>query len=337
MMKNIAVLTSKGISLRTVSEDIAKSAIKNNMNATLKIGMDKISELLSRFDKIIIFIPFDPHYVLSWISLYTSLKSYDKDVAFYTTIEGTPDPELMRPWIPSTVSPIANSRATAKHLQSAGLTVSDIVYHGVDVEMFDMVRNSNVKVDKDYVVFGIVAFSHRRKGFDSLEKIIQMALGKLPQARFHIISDDIALERFSKYSNVFVENTFSLLPRIEILQRMANFDFYISTSYAEGFCLPILESQALGKPCIHADYEPLSEISHQDNLKVPVKRTENIRLEEGVIYKFHYYDEKEMFERVIEACDMYLNNKEKYEDLSQKLIEHARKFDIVHMYKPLVV
>uniref|UniRef100_A0A7J3JR00 Glycosyltransferase n=1 Tax=Ignisphaera aggregans TaxID=334771 RepID=A0A7J3JR00_9CREN len=335
-MSKITVMTSKGISLQVVAGDIVRSAIKHGHNAKLQIGMTQVTTIAKQSDRIIIFMPFDLHYVLSWISLYHTLKNAGKDAIFYTTVEGVPDPMLLEIWVPNVVKPIANSEATASFLKEAGIDVAGIVKHGVDMELFDQIRGSRKPNIKKNVVFGTVAFSHPRKGFDELEKIVQMALNRLPEARFHIISDHIAYERFMGYPNVIIDPVFSQLQRHELIERMKSFDFYLCTSKAEGFGLPVLESQALGIPVIHADYKPLSEISHKLNLKVPVKYTQDIRLDEAIIYRFHMYDVKDMFERVVEACDLYLNRHDEYLEMSNELVEHARKFDIVHMYEPLV-
>lgn len=336
-MKKITILTSKGTSLKVVADDIAYSALKHGITASVQIGMMLPVAVARNSDRIIIFIPFDPNYVLSWISLYHTFKKAGKDVVFYTTVEGIPDPSALKPWVPKVVEPIANSEAVASWLSEVGIKVAGIVRHGVNMEMADRVRKPKTEANKKRIVFGTVAFSHPRKGFDELEKIIQKALDRLPEATFHVISQQEVCERLSKYPNVIADPMFSQLERMSLLKRMASFDFYLCTSKAEGFCLPILEAQALGVPVIHADYKPLSEISHPGNLKVEVEYVHDVKLAEAVIYRFHEYSADEMFERVAEACDLYRNRHDEYMELSEKLVEHARKFDAIRMYEPLVM
>lgn len=336
MHKRIAILTGKGISLKVVSEDIAYSALKNGNVATVNTYMCPPLYLARNFDKIIIFIPFDLNYVLSWVSLYHTLNKVNKDVLFYTTVEGIPAHELIKEWLPSVVQPIANSEATASFLKEVGIKVAGIVKHGINIDLFKQVRKHITKVKKDSVVFGTVAFSHPRKGFDELEQIIKMASQSLPKATFHIISDNVIYERFLQYPNVIVEPLFSQLKRTDILKKIGSFDFYICTSKAEGFCLPVLESQALGIPVIHADYKPLSEISFKDNFMVKVNNVVDCRFEEAIIYRFHMYDVNEMFDKVVEAYNMYVDDYDKYLSLSEKLIKYANNFNAVKMYKPLV-
>lgn len=335
-MIRIGVLTSIGISLKVVANDIVYSAKYHKNDATVLIGMDRFSKIIRLFDRIIIFIPFDPHYVISWVSLYDSIKKTGKDVFFYTTIEGIPDMYKSKEWVPEVVEVIANSNFTAQCLNEIGVNVSKIIPHGINLEQFNYYRATKKRVNKKYVVFGTIGFSHFRKGFDKLEEVVKIAHSSLPNAKFYILSDDNSYDRFKDYPNVIYDNRFSQLSRDELIKTMTKFDFYLCTSKAEGFGLPILEAQALGIPCIHPDYNPLNEISHPDNFRVKVTNILDVRRDEAIIYKIHEYSSDDMFNKIVKAYKLFTSARAKYNELSKKLVEHASKYDARYTYSPLV-
>ena len=338
-MQRIGVLTVQGVSLKVVSEDIANTARKLGYSSDVIVGYARLTELFRNFDKFIMFLPFDTHYMLAWLSAYHTMRRIGVPVKFYTTIEGYPDKNLIPNWLPSLIKPIANSKFTANCLNSVGIQVEKIVYHGVNMEYMDTIYKNHRpedKLKKDYVLFGSIGFGHPRKGWDKFEEIVKKCIDKLPQAKFLVITGSEIIDRLSQYPNVIEMIPFGSLDRDKLLEKIASIDFYLCPSLAEGFGLPILESQSLGVPCIHADYEPLSEISCPENLKVRVTKTYEFRFMEAVNYIMHEYSVNEMIERMSEACDMLLNNGEKYLDLSAKVREHARNFDCIKVYKELV-
>lgn len=335
-MKRIGIITSIGTSLRVVANDLVYAAIKHGNSASVQIGHDRFSSVLRKYDKIIIFIPFDPHYVISYVSLYDSIKKVGKPVIFYTTIEGVPDIGKYGYWVPNAVEVIANSRFTARCLSEINIKVLDVVPHGINFELFSYYRAIKKTTPKKYVVFGTIGFCHFRKGFDKLEEVVMFAEHNLPNAKFYILSSDNLKDKFSRYSNVIFDDRFSYLSRDDLIKLMTRFDFYLCTSKAEGFGLPILEAQALGIPCIHPDYDPLNEFSHSDNFRVPVKGVFRIRADEAIHYEVHEYSSEDMFKKVKEAYNLFTYHRDKYREISNRLVEHAKNYDAFYTYHSLV-
>jgi len=332
----LAIITAKGTSLMVVAEDIKYVAERNNIDAEIIKRLVPITYVGRNFDRAVMFVPFDPHYVLSYVAYYHSLRRYHFPVKFYTTIEGIPDRYLVPDWMARVLRPIANSRFTESCLRAAGLDVADVIPHGLNLELFASI-NSQKDFDRDYVLFGTIGFNHPRKGLRFLKEIVEACERKAPQARFIVVSTPDGNEMFRDHPNVIATYPFGELPRKEVLGLIASLDFYLLTSMAEGFGLPVLEAQALGTPCIHASYDPINEISHKDNLRARVVRVERQKFSEGLYNLMHYYDVDEMIELVSYACDLKLNRRDEYLDLSRKVMEFAWQFDALKFYKPLVM
>ena len=332
----LVIITAKGASLGVVAEDIKYVAEKNNMDAEIIKWLPPITHVGRNFDRAVMFVPFDPHYVLSYTAYYHSLRRYYFPVKFYTTIEGVPDKYLVPEWMGRVLRPIANSRFTESCLRAAGLNVADVIPHGLNLELFASI-NRQKDLGRDHVLFGTIGFNHPRKGLSLLKQIVEACERKAPQARFIVVSTPDGNSMFENHRNVMATYPFGELPRTEILGLIAKLDFYLLTSMAEGFGLPVLEAQALGTPCIHASYDPINEISHRDNLRARVVRVELQKFYEGLHNMMHYYDVDEMIELVSYACDLKLNRKDEYLDLSRRVMEFALQFDALKLYKPLVM
>jgi len=336
----IGIFTGKPPSLITVAQGIAHAASKLGLDAEVVIGMRQFTEIARGYDKVIIFQPFYPSTAYAWVALYSSLRMINRPCLFYTTAEGPPLPERVKDWT-KRVELIANSEYTRSVLEEVGLNVVKVVPHGIIMDEINhaltAARRSNDKGHDQRVVFGMVSSAIERKGLDKLPIIAEKCLEEAPEARIEVITTPEAPPELMSLPNVKVMHAFGKLDRLQLLSIMATWDFYLCVSHSEGFGLPMIEAQAMGIPCIHADFPPLSELLHPENFRVRVTQVLDYQPEGyGAIWRLHMYDIDEMVEQIKRACDLRADE-QAYETLSKKLVEYSKKFDAVEVYKELVL
>jgi glycosyltransferase involved in cell wall biosynthesis len=96
-------------------------------------------------------------------------------------------------------------------------------------------------------------------------------------------------------------------------------DVHLFLSGAEGFGLPVLETQACGVPQIVSDYTTLPELVEGHGKIVPIAG--EIANESGVFYGVA--DEG----KAVEALNFYYDNRDELKEDGKKSIEFAKKFD----------
>jgi glycosyltransferase involved in cell wall biosynthesis len=101
--------------------------------------------------------------------------------------------------------------------------------------------------------------------------------------------------------------------------------------------MPILESLACGRAVVHADYEPLSEITTPEtSFRVPVTDVQYAddpyHLKTGIEYEHHLYDPAEFAEVLLQAKDEVLRRRG---ELERACLERAREFDARKVYRAI--
>jgi len=347
-MTRIGVITSRATSLMNVARDIAFVIQNKGLIPMLFDYLLASSSARMLFDKAIIVMTMNPLVSRSWFMLSRDLLKDGVPSLVYTTIEGSVPKRYVKDWMRNEVLFVANSNYTYSKLVEAGLRVIDIVYHGVnfnDINMAKQYTNSfkNYLRDKlgDGIVFGTIASNHPRKGLEYYRSVVRNVCSKTDKAKFYILTTPGAIGHFTGINTdrkcVVVDTRFGQLERNEVLGLLSAFDYYVQPTLAEGFGLPVLEAMALGVPCIHIDYPPLTEFSDKSfNIMVPFKQITYNSFGEGINYELHIYDPNDMTEAILEAIDIYENNKSKYEDMKAKAIEKAKQYDIMKLYPRLL-
>jgi glycosyltransferase involved in cell wall biosynthesis/intein/homing endonuclease len=92
-----------------------------------------------------------------------------------------------------------------------------------------------------------------------------------------------------------------------------------------------------GKPVVHADYDPLSEITTPEtSFRVPVidirYADDPYHLKTGIDYEHHVYDPVEFAEAILQAKEEVLRRRE---ELAQACFERAKEFDKRKTYKEI--
>jgi len=335
-MVKFGVISGYATSLTVVGEDIAYTLNKLGYQAVFHDWKVPWYDAEKEFDRGIIFIPFDPLYALSWFLLQRDYNLHGIPSVTYVTVEGEPKKHLVKDWIKRDCTFIANSKFTERMLKRIGVDVIDTIYHGVNFDVIREARPSKQKLKQKLgakVVFGTVASALPRKGLPYLAQAIKITSEKLKDVKFYILTTPEGRSYFTGLENVFVSTRFGKLTREDTLSLIGSFDYYICSSLAEGFGLPVLEAQAYGVPVIYPDYDPLNEITHPTaNFPIKITGERYQSLDQGILFLLHEYKPENMADQIEKAYEIYTCKPKEYQRLSQQVKKFARQFDIVETY-----
>jgi len=331
------VVTGYATSLNIVANDITYALNKIGHSAKTFNWQVQFYDAKNLFEKAIVVIPFDPLTCISWFLMAWDYAKVKIPVIMYVTVEGVPKEHHVKDWFRNGLRYIANSQYTMEMLEKVNVQVLDVIPHGLNLE--DISRaNPNKELLKSTLnckmIFGVVCSSLGRKGLPMLSMVAEKVKDKLPDVKFYVYSTEDAMGLFEGLSNVYYDPRFGKLDRTQLLSLMASFDFYICPSHSEGFCMPVLESEALGVPVICGEYKPLTEITTDKTaLYVPIYDVELRDDMFGMYFTYHMYRVDDMVERVVEAYDLYMNNRDKYDEMCSNARSFAKKFDAVKIYR----
>jgi glycosyltransferase involved in cell wall biosynthesis len=335
-MPKIGIVTGRAPSLHVVAEDI--STVYSELGHQARVFFRPVPHFEAKqlFDKGIIFMPFDPAYVTPYVILQRDYRRAGIDNAFYTTIEGRPIRAMTPDWFKRDAEVIAVSEYVRSKLEEAEVRVLDVIHHGLDLKKLEKVapdKEALRRLTGGDVVFGVVASSHRRKGLDLLAKAIALVQDKIG-AGFYVFTEPQAKPYFAGLKRTYVDARFGKLDRNSVLRLIASMDFYVCSSLAEGFCLPVLEAQALGVPVIYPDYAPLNEqVDPRFNLPFAWEDVEVYSERLGIAFELHVYRPEALAERIVEAYELFKSNPEEYRRMGEGAKKHVREnFDARKLY-----
>jgi len=155
--------------------------------------------------------------------------------------------------------------------------------HGVDTSIFKPLNKEACRkaftLEKDKFVIGIVGANNddeTRKSWGENFRAYKIFLDNNPDAKKDTIlfvhsnpenprgrnlielSRQIGIEKYIIWNDSYMANVIGL-PEIAMAKLYNCFDVFLLLSRREGFCLPALEAQACGVPCILNDFSALSE------------------------------------------------------------------------------
>jgi len=339
----IALVTSRATSLMEVARAIAYVARRRGLQPVILEYAPSPVDMKRMAGMVIVVMTMNPLLSRSW---FLAARDYNKENIpswIYTTTEGRLPKRYVKPWMQRDLVFIANSQYTREKLEEAGLTVVDVVPHGIvmseveqAVKLAETARKHLESRLGSGVYYVTVASSHRRKGHELYARAIMLARQECEECKFYILTGQEATVYYSDIEGVYVDPRFGQLSRMEVLALMAAADWYVQPSLAEGFGLPVLEAQAVGTPCIHPAYPPLTEHSHKDNLWVPYEQVIYDPMGEGIEYELHIYRADEMAKTILKAYDITVNKKDEYKALSERVREHAKQYDAEKVYGRLL-
>ena len=341
----LALVSGKAVSLVNVAKDIAYVSQKRGHTPRILTFVEAPSVLSQLCDSAILIYPSSPLYCVKYMLLYRDLiVHYNKNVVYYTMIEGRPRKIHVKPWMIRDVEFIACSRYVKDKLLDAGFRVKDVVYHGLvrqvveEAKTLVPVAERNLRaryVDK--VVFGVVSHTHPRKGIDYLVSAINILSQKRDDFIVHFVTNKEARAKYSNVPNLVVDTVFGSRSREEILAFLGAIDFLVVPSLAEGFGLPVIEANAMGTPAIHGMFPPLTEVSElKGNLVFDYNDIRFVNTGEGVEYEFHIYDPKELARLMEHAIEIKKGMPSKYEDMKERVKYALDRFDAEKLYARLL-
>ena len=337
MTKIVVVTSHRSVSLNRVASDVATVLSESGIGVKDILGYPNADPAIYRdVDGVLVVMTFDPAWMMPFAYICRAMMVKGKRCVFYTTIEGKPKRVFGDEWIYRDLSFVANSRYTMNKLTAAGARVTSVVYHGIDMDVVQAFswRASLVREElglgDDFVV-GYVAGGYMRKGHELFAEVIRIVSNRDRSIKFVVLTDPKGVAKYSRAENVIILDQFGKLGADDYYGLLHAFDLYVQASLSEGFGYPVLEALAAGKPVVHADYEPLSEITtERTSFRVRV-RSVVYKSEIGAIdYELHYYDPREFAEMILYAKDYVLKNRD---DIAARCVERAREFDMRKTYK----
>lgn len=264
----------------------------------------------------------------------------------YVTIEGIPTRgNFIHSNIPR-MKFTAVSNFVAKCLKEAGLTVEGVVHHGVDMDLanyvLSMAEIRRKQLDErfgDRVKFLFVGRDDPRKGLNLLGQAVRMlnekGLGK--EFVLLMITDKSAMRHFTGLNNVVLLHKQGELKYSDVLLNMAAVDYGVFPTVCEGFGLPLLEQNSVGRPVIHSWFEPLSEFSSKEyNYAFDHIDTEYVKCGDTQYWIFHLYPPQWLAEVIADAIDLIRNKREEYEYYCSEAMKGAANWDYRITYQPFL-
>lgn len=161
---------------------------------------------------------------------------------------------------------IVSSQFAKKELQKVlALKDIDVVYHGVDLDLFKPVNMP--AADNRPVVFGSVGVGGIRKNLEALVILVK----DLKQEKKNIVMQ-ILTTRTGKIAEYvwreevqdYVKLFYQPISRKELASFYSSLDVYVQPTFGEGFGLPVLEAMACGIPVIAANNSSMPELVSKD-------------------------------------------------------------------------
>jgi len=345
----LGIFVGKATSLLNVGREIAYVAQRRGITTRLFTHLVPLCDIENVCDAAVLIIPASPIFGAKYMLAYRDYReTLNMPCILYTTVEGRIPRVLVKAWMLRDIEFIANSRYTREKLEEVGFSVRDVIPHGLVREVIQHARlygrmtrrRLEAKFGaalKDKVIFGVVSSSHRRKGLDYLAKAVEYLAQKRKDFTVYVLSDTGATKFIRPSPHVIIDTNFGNLNREDVLTLIASFDYLVMPSLAEGFGLPLIEANALGRPVIHCAYPPLTENSDPSiNLTFPYLDIELYDCNDGILYELHVYDPRELALTMEEAIEMLQQRRSEYEQRSETAQKILDKYDAETHYTRLL-
>jgi len=268
----------------------------------------------------------------------------NKPKAVYVTLEGIPTKaNILCSNIPK-LQLIANSEFVRNCLSQAGMNVIDMVHHAVDWNRCQELRKDSkqlrTKWEGEYgkrVKILYVGRNDPRKGLDKLEKAIAIVNESMKDKAVFLLFTEGVTEALEALPNVLRIGSVNTLPYDQVLRLIGACDYLIFPSVAEGFGMPVLEANAMGRPVIHSWFPPLSEFSSKDFNFVFGYSEETLVKQQNLQYWiFHEYRPEMLAEMIVDAIKIFNNSKKEYQEYCSKALDHSKNWDFKKIYPKIL-
>jgi glycosyltransferase involved in cell wall biosynthesis len=291
-------------------------------------GEDKLASIIQDYRPDILFTLGDP-----WMSDFVPHMEERKTLCWisYFPIDGYPIPPEWHSWLKNIDIPVVFSKFSFGLVKEILGRNPFYIPHGVDTEVFKPLEDTkSIKQDilgrDDLFVVGCVARNQPRKNLPALFKAFakfaqnknDVALYMHSQIRDVGWNLDELVARFNLGDKAYSTNGFNAMTGVSDseLNRLYNmFDVMALPTMAEGFGLPILESQSAGTPVLVTDFSACTELV--------VDRQELIRVKDTLIMGRNIEQAVADTEDLAHKLGIFYSNWKKKE--SAKLIELGQK------------
>ncbi len=341
----VAVVAGKAVSLINVAKDIAHVAHLKGHAPRILTYVESPVTLSNMSDAVVLVYPSSPLFCAPYMLLYRDLQVlYGTPVVYYTMIEGKIRRYHIADWMRRDLEFVAVSKYTAEKLREAGLRVKGVVYHGLvkeqlaeAAELTQTARRYLQSMFPNKVIFGVLSHSHIRKGLERLAEAASLLAQKRKDFVVYAVTDDVGGKKLADAPCVHVDRVYGKRSRVEMLAFLGAVDFILVPSLAEGFCLPIVEGNAMGTLAVHCMYPPLTEVSSpRVNITFPYDDVEYVNTGDGIEYEMHLYSPKVLASAMEEAMELKLKRRGELEERAEKGKQKARRFDAVKQYTKLL-
>jgi len=267
-----------------------------------------------------------------------------KPKAVYVTIEGIPTKANIHCSNIPRLDFIANSDFVKMCLEKADLHVIDVVHHAVDWEKCQRLRKDSEQVRSmwesefgDRVKLLYVGRNDPRKGLDRLNKALNIVNETMRDELVVLLFTEGSLPDLEGKSNVLRVGTVNSIPYESVLRMIGACDYMLFPSVCEGFGLPVLEANAMGKPAIHAWIPPMSEFSSKD-FNFVFGHYEEVLVNQANLqyWLFHNYKPERLAEMIMDAIKIFRSSKGEYDEYCNKAVEHSKNWDYKSIYRKIL-
>jgi len=339
--------------MRVLISALIATSVINQANLIKRLLEEKGFEAEYKQTITIYDIKDEENYAFLWFQLATApflsdaVAPYilcDKPKAVYVTVEGIPTKSAVIHTNIPRMKFVANSHFTADCLRRAGLKVIDVVHHAIDPiaikQAEKLVSQYRKEWDEKYgdrVKFLYVGRHDPRKALNKLSFAVDLLNQENVDGWVLLLhSDGAASELFDKPNCDFIGN-FGSLKYEHVLAMMGAADYVIFPSVCEGFGLPVLEANAMGKPVLHNWMPPLSEFSSEDfNFVWEHSDRQFVNQGNAQYWVFHDYPDFVIAEVMKDAIRIFRESKAEYDEYCAKAKEHARKWNYKKIYPKLL-
>jgi glycosyltransferase involved in cell wall biosynthesis len=272
-----------------------------------------------------------PH-LLMWAFRY-GWKAYADRSLCYATVEGRPKVNKHIQNLLRGLRVVGVSRFAAERLAEVGAEVEGWVPHALDPVEIDQALG--IPRDKHEIFrVGYVGSPIPRKGLMLLNEAAKIVWDRgYKNIEFILWTQKWGDCPLPEGPNIHIQELFGSRPHLEVLYFMRSLDLYVQPSLAEGFCIPIIEAQALGIPVVSSSGGPMGELNNP-KVGYVVNPTE-LRLEDhgmGQDFYCYYYDPRDMADKIIEAYE----NPSQRDEKGLKALDQSKEYYYDKVYPRLL-
>jgi glycosyltransferase involved in cell wall biosynthesis len=287
----------------------------------------------------ILFIGTVFHPTLNFVSRFLGRSQ----LVFYGTTEGHSFVDEASLRIAKQIKIIAVSNFVRQMLGEIGISVADVVHHGldmgnrkVDTQFYKVLRR---KLRNKKIILAVAA-NHSRKGLDNLLRAYGLVEEEVKNACLILHSESAGYYDLSKIAKnlklkrFWMTNLFGKMSpsRLNALYKLC--EVYVQPSYSEGFGLTTLEAFRFDKPVVAVDAPPFNEVVRQEEngILVPVKKTMWQNFADLVLFKMHMYQAQDMASAILEV----ISNRDKATNMQENIRKEKYNWSIHKLYPELL-